>query len=337
MIVTLDDTPQEVKHPIMTRIKFLLFLLLTLLFVACVPSRKYEEANSKYASTLSELETQRDRAVKAEAALNEENAAMEDLKKRNNRLASDTTILGASLRQMTGQYDKINQLNNELLDKYNRLLTGDQSENRKLLTALESLRLDQQNNQDSLARLSRELTERSLALQEREARLMELEAELAKKDKAMADLKSRVSNALRGFEGKGLTIEERDGKLYVSLDNKLLFPSGSATVDSKGKKALTELAKAIEGEQKLGILVEGHTDTDAILPGSTYTDNWDLSVARAVSVVRILQDNSAVDPSTITAAGRGEYVPIDPADKAKNRRIEVILAPDLSELFEIVK
>jgi len=304
---------------------------------ACVPSRKYEEANSKYESTLSDMETQRERAVNAEAKLNERKAEMDDLRLRNERLSSDTAILGSSLRQMTNQYDKINDLNNELLDKYNKLLSGDKSENRKLLTALETLRLDQQNSQDSLARLSRELSEQSAELEKREARLKEMQDELAKKDKAMQDLKARVSSALRGFEGKGLTIEEREGKLYVSLENKLLFPSGSATVDNKGRRALTDLAKAIQNEKDLDILVEGHTDTDAMRPGSEYDDNWDLSVARAVSVVRILQDNSSIDPARVTAAGRGEYVPVDPANKAKNRRIEVILAPDLSELFEIVK
>ncbi|MCB0763824.1 MAG: OmpA family protein, partial [Flavobacteriales bacterium] len=119
-------------------------------------------------------------------------------------------------------------------------------------------------------------------------------------------------------------------------DNKLLFPSGSAQVDSKGRDAIAKLAKAIEDEKDLNILVEGHTDTDKIAPGSTYKDNWDLSVIRATSVVRIMQESSRIDPLRITAAGRGEYLPVDPNDKAKNRRIEVILAPDLKELYNMV-
>lgn len=314
-----------------------LYLLLIGLFVACVPPRKFEETEDKYNRALSEMETQRERAVRSEAALNEQQAELERLRKRNKHLAQDTSILGSSLRQMTDQYDKINNLNNELLDKYNKLLSGDKSENRKLLTALETLRLQQQNSQDSLSSLSRELAARSEELAQRETRLKELQSELAKQKDAMSSLRSRISKALLGFEGKGLTIEERNGKIYVSLENKLLFPSGSASVDSKGKKALVELAKAIEQEKDLGVMVEGHTDTDAIKPGSAYKDNWDLSVARAVSVVRILQENSGLDPASITAAGKGEYVPLDPNDKAKNRRIEVVLAPDLSELFEIVK
>jgi len=121
------------------------------------------------------------------------------------------------------------------------------------------------------------------------------------------------------------------------MDNKLLFPSGSAAVDTKGREAISQLAKAIENEKELSILVEGHTDTDKISAGSTYKDNWDLSVARATSVVRIMQESSKADPVRITAAGRGEYVPIDPNDKAKNRRIEVVLIPDLNELYKLVK
>jgi chemotaxis protein MotB len=100
---------------------------------------------------------------------------------------------------------------------------------------------------------------------------------------------------------------------------------------------LVKLAKAIENEKDLNILVEGHTDTDKVLPGSTYKDNWDLSVLRATSVVRILQEGSKLDPKLVTAGGRGEYVPVDPADKSRNRRIEVILAPDLTELYKLVK
>ncbi len=96
------------------------------------------------------------------------------------------------------------------------------------------------------------------------------------------------------------------------------------------------MAKAIEGEKDINIMVEGHTDTDKVLPGAAYKDNWDLSVLRATSVVRILLEGSTIDPVRITAAGKSQYEPADPNDKAKNRRIEVILAPDLKQLYELV-
>lgn len=305
-------------------------LFIVVLFTACVPQRKYEELQASMDAMRSESEAALAKARDAQATLDAQASEMSDLKRRVKLLEQDTTTLGTSLRKMQQQYDKINALNDELLDKYNKLLAGDRSENRKLLTDLEALRLDLQNKEDSIGRSSKRLAER-------EARLSELQAELDRKDAAMRDLKDRVSRALTGFEGKGLTVEQRDGRIHVSLENKLLFPSGSATVDKQGREALVKLAKAIEDDRDISILVEGHTDTDKILPGSTYKDNWELSVERATSVVRILQEASAIEARRITAAGRSEYVPVDPADKSKNRRIEVILTPDLRALYNMVK
>ena len=304
-------------------------VILIALFTACVPARKYEELQTRYKSTQESEAAALAKAQGAEAAMKEQTASMEDVVKRKANLERDTTIQGTSLRNMTTQYDKINKLNTELLEKYNSLLAGDRSENRKLLTDLETTRLRLQRQEDSLNTLSR-------SLGDREAKLADLQKELATKDAAMKSLKDRVTAALSGFEGKGLTVTQKDGKIYVNLDNKLLFKSGSTTVEGEGKQALTNLAKAVENEKDLSILVEGHTDTDKILPGGSMKDNWDLSVLRATSVVRILQETSKVDPTRVTAGGRGEYVPVDPADKAKNRRIEVILSPDLEALYKLV-
>ena len=305
-----------------------LFILIGV-FTACVPARKYEELQTRYKSTQESEAAALAKAQAAEAAMKEQTAGMEDIVKRKANLERDTTIQGTSLRNMTSQYDKINKLNTELLEKYNNLLAGDRSENRKLLTDLEATRLRLQRQEDSLNTLSR-------SLGDREAKLSDLQKELAAKDAAMKSLKDRVTSALSGFEGKGLTVTQKDGKIYVNLDNKLLFKSGSTTVEGEGKQALSNLAKAVENEKDLSILVEGHTDTDKILPGGSMKDNWDLSVLRATSVVRILQESSKVDPTRITAGGRGEYVPVDPNDKAKNRRIEVILSPNLEALYKLV-
>ena len=270
------------------------------------------------------------KAQQAEASMKDQQVTLEDLTRRKEMLERDTLTLGTSLRRLTTQYDKINSLNNELLDKYNTLVAGGNSENRKLLTDLEANRLKLQNKEDSLGVLASSLADR-------EAKLATLQAELDKKDAAMKSLKDRVSQALTGFEGKGLTVTQKDGQIYVSLENQLLFPSGSTVVDKKGREALTNLAKAIENDKDINIMVEGHTDTDKVLPGAAYKDNWDLSVLRATSVVRILQESAKIDPKRITAAGKSEYMPADPNDKAKNRRIEIILAPDLKQLYELVK
>lgn len=313
------------------------FLLSLSLMQACVPARKYEEANARNKAMQGEVEAANAKARDAQSSLDEMQSAFEEDHKRLVRLQQDTAVMGTSLRQITVQYDKINALNNELLEKYNKLLAGHGSENRKLLSDLEALRLDLMNREDSVSALGRRVAEKEAALEDRERKLSELQAELSAKDAAMRDLRERVSSALTGFEGRGLTVEQRNGRIYVSMDNKLLFQSGSAAVDTKGHELIGKLAKAIENEKDLNILVEGHTDTDRVAPGSAFRDNWDLSVMRATSVVRILLEGSRIDPVRITAAGRGEHIPVDPADKAKNRRIEIILAPDLKELFDLVK
>ena len=308
---------------------FLVPIITTLLWTACVPARQYEEMDARYQAMQAEAQAADARAREAVTRADELGSQLEELQRRDRRLEQDTATLGTSLRRMQKQYDKINQLNEELLEKYNQLLAGDRSENRKLLTDLEATRLRLLNKEDSLDALATDLADR-------EAKLAELRAELEKKDEAMRSLKDRISAALTGFEGKGITVEQRQGRIHVSMENKLLFPSGSTVVDAQGKQALKDLAKAIEGEADLRIMVEGHTDTDKVLPGSPYKDNWDLSVMRATSVVRILQDNGRIDPVRITAAGRGEFLPLDPAEKARNRRIEIILSPDLTQLYKLV-
>ena len=144
-----------------------------------------------------------------------------------------------------------------------------------------------------------------------------------------------------GFEGKGLTITQKNGKVYVSLDESLLFASGSTKVEDKGVEAIKKLAKVLEQEQEINILVEGHTDDVPMKGSGDIKDNWDLSVMRATSIVKIITGNSKVNPIRITAAGRGEYFPIDPSKTAearkKNRRTEIILVPKLDELLKVLE
>ena len=314
----------------MPNVKALVQILFPALFLfGCVPARKYEESQATLAEMKANEASALTKAEQATASLAELTAQHEALEAQMHKLQADTAKLGTEHREFVRKYDKLNELNNELLDKYAKLMDGDRSENRKLLTDLETVRLNLMGKEDSLAGLGRSLAER-------EAKLAELQAELSKKDQAMKGIKERVSKALVGFEGKGLTVQQREGKIYVSLENKLLFPSGSTVVDQQGRDALQKLAKAIENEKDLNILVEGHTDTDKVLPGASYKDNWDLSVMRATSVVRILQEGTRLDPKRVTAGGRGEYIPLDPNDKAKNRRIEVILSPNLEALYKLV-
>lgn len=201
----------------MIRTRSLALPLFTLaMLAACVPARKYEELNERYKAMQANESAALAKAQQAEASLKDQQTTLEDLRRRKEMLERDTLTLGTSLRSMTMQYDKINQLNNELLSKYNALVSGGNSENRKLLTDLEANRLKLQNKEDSLAVLAG-------SLKDREAKLATLQAELDKKDEAMRSLKDRVSQALTGFEGKGLTVTQKNGQIYVSLENQLLF------------------------------------------------------------------------------------------------------------------
>ena len=177
-------------------------------------------------------------------------------------------------------------------------------------------------------------------LAEKEARLQELQSVLDQNDAEVKALKNKVADALKGFEENGLTIYEKNGKVYVSLDEKLLFASGSWDIDNKGKEALAELGNVLAADIDINIVIEGHTDNIPYKGGGNVKDNWDLSVLRATSVVKEILKNKDINPQRITASGRSEFVPLDITDskegRAKNRRTEIILTPKLDELFQII-
>jgi chemotaxis protein MotB len=149
-----------------------------------------------------------------------------------------------------------------------------------------------------------------------------------------------VSDALLGFEGKGLTVHMKNGKVYVSMDEKLLFASGKWEVSSDGSSALRDLAKVLMKNPDINVLIEGHTDNVPYTGTGQVKDNWDLSVMRATAIVKILLANSKIDPKRFTTAGRSEYLPVDASNstaaRAKNRRTEIILSPKLDELLQII-
>jgi chemotaxis protein MotB len=175
----------------------------------------------------------------------------------------------------------------------------------------------------------------------REARLKEVEEILRKRDEATNALKDKLQKALLGFQQSGLSVDVRNGKVYVSLTDKLLFDTGSIIIDDKGKQALQELSKVLKTQPEINISVEGHTDNQRVVNLGQIKDNWDLSVLRATSVVRYLTDVQKIENTRITATGKGEYQPIDRAGTAEarshNRRIEIVLSPKLDELYQLIK
>jgi chemotaxis protein MotB len=150
-----------------------------------------------------------------------------------------------------------------------------------------------------------------------------------------------VSDALLGFENNGLTVSMKNGKVYVSLDEKLLFKSASYDIDVNGRNALKKLAGVLEKNPGIQITIEGHTDNVPYnTGGSQLKDNWDLSVKRATTVVRVLLDGSKIDAKRLTASGRSQFLPVDDRNsqdaRQKNRRTEIILTPDLTELYQLI-
>jgi len=324
--------------------KILIYLLIcSIFFQACVPARKFEEISEKQEVCAGELKTLKTLKTELQTENTELGSENQQLNELTSRLIKDTTILGKSLRMKEKQYDKIDQLNKRIQDQLEMLQNGQSRQNKKLMADLEKRKSDlliledqQRAFESELNNKKKQLEVLSSELEKREKRVNELEVIIANKDAVVRALKEKVASALLGFRDKGLSVIEKDGKVYISMDAKLLFASGSTKVDSEGVKALKELAKVLEDQNGLEILVEGHTDTDKMRSNSHPVDNWELSVLRATSVVKIMLESSKMDPTTVSASGRSQFVPIDAENKAKNRRIEVVLIPELDELFEII-
>ncbi len=316
--------------------KKLIIATVVLLGVACVPLKKYQDLEANYDKCQEEQTAFKTSSLDYENRVKELETQVELLNNKITQLISDTTKLGNEFRFLEVEYDKIGEINTALEKKYTKLQNSGSKESAKLINDLEGTRIELQRKEDRLNELEKELNARARVLDEKEKKIKELEDVIASKDAATKLLKEKIAHALRGFTDKGLTVEEKNGRIYVSMEAKLLFASGKTEVSSEGKTALIDLAKVLEEQSDIGILVEGHTDADPLNSAKHPTDNWELSVLRATSVTKIMLDNSSMSPKMITAAGRSEFHPVDPENKAKNRRIEIIITPDLSEIFELI-
>jgi chemotaxis protein MotB len=301
---------------------------------SCVSKKIYNDLENK----LTELK-------KEQRILADENAA---LKTSKNQLESDNTSLKAELEKTKNSRDKLatdyeatsNNLK-ALQDSYNALeknsseaLKSNLDKNRDLLAQLESKEKALAAEKDRLNKLNNDLKDRS-------DRVNELESLIAAKEASMKKLKETLSKSLKAFEGKGLTVQQKNGKVYVSMENKLLFESGSWAVGAEGKKAVVAVGKVLGDNPDISVLIEGHTDNDKFLGAvGQIENNWDLSTKRATAIVNILGENSKVNKQNLTAAGRGEYLPLmtndTPEGKSKNRRIEIILTPKLDEIAKML-
>lgn len=308
-------------------IPFLVFLSLQ----GCIVSKK------KFDDLLAQKVKADGELAETSAKLEEATSELADLNTALNQLKTDTTSLGEQLRASSQKLDRLNSEYDQLNAYYKNLLNSSGKLNRDLTLQKEQL-LAIQENLERTRNLNDSL---SVSLEERERKVKELEQILANKDKAVQDLKNRISSALLNFKENDLTVNVKNGKVYVSLAEQLLFRSGSVEVDSKGVTALQQLAKALKDQKDIHVMVEGHTDNVPISKKSAYMqDNWDLSVMRATSITKILT-KGGVSPDQITASGKGEYLPLapntSPENKQKNRRTEIIITPNLDELFKILE
>ncbi len=313
--------------------------LSSLVMVSCVPSRMFEdlktnkqkcdEENAKLKASYLEYTTQKQ----------ELDLLLRDLQREVGYLRTDTGTLGTGNRRLTNLYNELSTSYEKLVANNDKLMSSSQGENKKLILQYQQTQEELQRKEDSLKVREKNLLEVSEQLKSREARVAELQRILDTKDSVVKALKETVTKALLGFNNNGLTIEQKNGKVYVSLEERLLFASGSTIVDPKGAEALKQLGNVLEKNNDINVLIEGHTDNVPI-KGGNIKDNWDLSVLRATSVVRILTTNEKINAVRLTPAGRGEYLPIDTGSSAearkKNRRIEIILTPKLDELLQVL-
>lgn len=311
-------------------------LLVGFVLFGCVPAKKYNELLDREKACSEELADYKSKALNFEALSAELETKTGLLQGELAALRKDTSALGQEYRTQLAQYDKMRKINAALEENYEKLRRSGASETAALQTSLKEKQIELQEKEDRLLVLEQDLMAKEHLLVERERRVNELESIIKEQERAVNELKNKVALALKGFENKGLTVEERNGKIYVSLEAKLLFKSGSTFVEDEGKEALVGLAKVLETEKELEIVVEGHTDSDKMKSSKHPKNNWELSVLRSTSVIEIMLANSTIDPSQLMAAGRSQFIPVDENDKAKNRRIEIIISPNLNELFKLI-
>ena len=329
--------------------KYILYVgSLLLIFSACVTPKIHNSVVAEYESTKTELTSAEKKALSLTAKLEEKEGDIVSLQAQISDLRSDSVQNGKALTILQDKYNELSDTYDLLTSKNSRYMADKAKETKRLLEQLEQAQTALFEKEDELNNLSNSLDvkEEELKLAEKELsarsiRVTELETIINRKDSMVTALKKSISKALIGLEGEGLTIEQRNGKVYISLEEDLLFASGKYVVNSGGVTALNKLATALSSQTDLEILVEGHTDDIPLSGKGLVKDNWDLSVMRATNVVKVLTKNPSLNPLQLTAAGRAEFVPIASNEtkegRSSNRRIEMILSPNLDDLFDLLE
>lgn len=328
--------------------RFFIFILLLLSMFACVPHTQYSEMKSDY----EDCKSRRDSLKQENEQLNVKNTELQAKLNANKKdlkdVRQDSTLLYDSLKDMQQEYQDLQNQYDNLKESQESLLKGSKRETKKLLNELQNTQEDLQQREDKLKTMKREVEQKRTNLEQlrkrmekQKSRLVKLENMVSRKDSLVQQIKDRVSQALLGFEGQGLTISRKKGKVYISMQEKLLFGTGSTEIGDDGIQALQKLGAVLEKNPDIEVMIEGHTDAQPYVQSKGCIDNnWELSVLRAVSVIQTILKHADIDGERLTAAGRSKYLPVADADtpeaRRRNRRTEIILTPDLSELFEIL-
>lgn len=313
---------------------FLAFLSSSVLLTSCVSSKVYKDLESQHAQLQEENRELSQEFDELQARNRQNEADLAALQAEYEKTKSDRDRLQQEYSATKASYEKLKTSYDALEANSSSALAENSKRNRQLLAELDAKEEALLAEKSRLEKLQKDLAARS-------KRVDELESMIAAKDAKMNALKNAISKALVNFEGKGLTVEQRDGKVYVSMENKLLFNSGSWAVGTDGKKAVEQLASVLGQNPDIAVLIEGHTDNVPYNGSGQLTNNWDLSTKRATAIVELLMKNSGINAENLTAAGRGEYAPVASNDtaegRAKNRRIEVILTPKLDEINRLLQ
>ncbi len=315
------------NHSVLRKVlRLMLLVILAGAFSSCVSTKKYNALTAKCTEESSRLNSKVDELGTQVNELSSENQRN---KKDLTQLKADTARLGSMMRVLTADYNELDRSHELLKSQF----SANFEDSEKVMAELKA-------SQDNLLVREDRLKAMQAELDVKGKNLAELLSALHKKDSITSALRKAVADALMGFEGKGLTVHMKDGKVYVSLEEKLLFASGKWDVSNEGVTALKDLAKVLENNPDINVLIEGHTDNVPLTGQNQVKDNWDLSTMRATSIVKILLVNGKINPTRLVASGRGEYLPVEPnttpANKAKNRRTEIILSPKLDELMQLI-
>ena len=325
-----------------------LIIISIFLISSCITPKVYNELLDKHEIAKKNLTKNEKLILELRENLDDNERDITNLNALVEQLRKDSIALNNDLVSCQKKYDDLSTTYDLLTSKSSRYMAEKAKETKELLNQLETTQSELFAKEDQLNKSTLELEEKERKLLDsqnelelRSLRVAELEAIINRKDSMVTALKQKISKALIGLEGDGLTIEQRNGKVYISLEEDLLFASGKYEINQTGRQALDKLSDALSYQKDLEILVEGHTDSIPLSGRGLVKDNWDLSVMRATSVVKRLTSNTNLDPTQLIAAGRSEFVPISSNEtsggRGENRRIEMILSPNLDDLFKLLE